>query len=399
MKQLGRIGSAARDGWLVVGISLLMFMFIEGGLRLASSMKARLTPHAVANDVGVLTDTYGEATWPREYEAELDRSYKVHWRPYVYWRRKAFQGEHINVDTSGIRLTVRPSSQPASAAQSKVFMFGGSTMWGTAARDSFTIPSIVASELAAAGVAKDVTNFAETGYVSTQAALALLLELRKGNVPDVVIFYDGVNDTFSAYQQQVAGKPLNEYNRVEDFNLSRGFAAGRRRQIVLRDVSNGLRTVQLSRWLLQRTGLERVRGTATDTSFTLQATRGDTLADEVVAAYRSNIDMVRALGERHGFKSLFYWQPTIFDKPQLTDFEQARRADMESVAPFFQATAAAIRRSGLSGDTHGFHDLSDIFAEVHDPVFVDWCHLRESGNMIIARRIARDILDLVSVRD
>ena len=38
------------------------------------------------------------------------------------------------------------------------------------------------------------------------------------------------------------------------------------------------------------------------------------------------------------------------------------------------------------------HDLSDVFADVSDPVYVDWMHIGESGNAAIARRIAGDIL-------
>ena len=59
----------------------------------------------------------------------------------------------------------------------------------------------------------------ESGYVNTQSLLALELELRGGNVPDEVIFYDGVNDVFSTFQNNEAGLPQNEQNRATEFNL------------------------------------------------------------------------------------------------------------------------------------------------------------------------------------
>ncbi|MER3445854.1 MAG: hypothetical protein C4291_03015 [Candidatus Dadabacteria bacterium] len=79
-------------------------------------------------------------------------------------------------------------------------MFGGSTMWGTEARDDFTIPSILSKKLWRRGIRCDIVNFSGSGYVSTQEVIALLIELQRGNIPNLVIFYDGINDTYSAYQ-------------------------------------------------------------------------------------------------------------------------------------------------------------------------------------------------------
>ena len=51
--------------------------------------------------------------------------------------------------------------------------------------------------------------------------MELFLQLREGNIPDLVVFYDGVNDVFSAYQQGKAGIPQNENNREKEFNSIR----------------------------------------------------------------------------------------------------------------------------------------------------------------------------------
>ena len=45
-----------------------------------------------------------------------------------------------------------------------------------------------------------IVNYGEWGYVVTQNMILLTLELRDGNVPDLVIFYDGINDVFATYQ-------------------------------------------------------------------------------------------------------------------------------------------------------------------------------------------------------
>lgn len=92
---------------------------------------------------------------------------------------------------------------------------------GTNARDTFTIPSLLARAVEGRGINVEIINFGETGYVSTQEVITLLLQLRQGNVPDIVIFYDGVNDTYSAYRNEIAGIPQNEFNRVKEFNLTK----------------------------------------------------------------------------------------------------------------------------------------------------------------------------------
>src|SRR5262249_6342036 len=62
-------------------------------------------------------------------------------------------------------------------------------------------------------------NVGQSGYVSTQEVIELSLQIRNGNIPDVAIFYDGINDTDAAFQHGVAGVPPKEINREGEFNL------------------------------------------------------------------------------------------------------------------------------------------------------------------------------------
>ena len=43
-----------------------------------------------------------------------------------------------------------------------------------------------------------------------------------------------------------------------------------------------------------------------------------------------------------------------------------------------------------------FHDLSDLFADSHELVFIDYCHTTESANARIATAIAEDITAMLS---
>jgi lysophospholipase L1-like esterase len=389
MMSIKKIGTWIKDCWLMVGCTILLLCVLEGGLSLAFFVKDRLSDYSERR---AIADTYGNAAWMNDYQEEARRAYAAQWRPYVYWRRLPYQGNYINVDANGLRLTTSmEGAAPASGTPLKVFMFGGSTMWGTGVRDDFTIPSVVAKELQQKGVAAKVVNFGESGYVSTQEVIALLLQLQKGERPDLVVFYDGVNDIYSAYQQRAAGLPQNEFNRVQEFNLSKPENFKRRAKMVLSDMTTEVSTMRLASGLLRRAGIERP--TADDSLPPVN----ESLAQDVLAKYQGNIGVVKALSEHYHFKCLFYWQPTIFQKTRLTDYEAGQRAQMRIMEPFVEMTYDAMRLSGLKEMPEGsFHDLSMIFADVGEPLYTDWCHLGESGNERIGKSMANDILGLTT---
>ena len=361
MLKISKIGKVVQDAWLIVGITIFLLFLIEGGLSIAFFIKDRVSASDLPADGHNVADTYSDPTWVNNYNEEFDRSFEAQWRPYVYWRRKPYHGNYINVDTNGIRLTVLAKPiQQESRPPLKIFMLGGSTMWGTGARDAFTIPSILAQELQSKGVAAEVINFGESGYVSTQEVITLQLQLQKGQVPDLVIFYGGVNDTYSAYQQRMAGLPQNEFNRVKDFNLSQPDKLKQRTEMVLQDVVSKASTMRLLKGFLQKTGAKRETGVAGNPlPFDDLAPKGEeeVLAQDVLTTYRGNIEVVKALSEHYHFKYLFYWQPTIFQKAHLTEYERVQRAKWRTVEQFFYRTYEVVRQSRLAESReHSFHD-------------------------------------------
>ncbi|MBC8170743.1 MAG: hypothetical protein H7X77_03700, partial [Anaerolineae bacterium] len=62
------------------------------------------------------------ATYWREHQAR-----RTEYQSYVVWRHLAQTGETINIDDRGVRLT--PGATCVEGAY-RVFMFGGSTLWG-----------------------------------------------------------------------------------------------------------------------------------------------------------------------------------------------------------------------------------------------------------------------------
>ena len=110
--------------------------------------------------------------------------------PYILWKRRPHQGRAINIGPHGERLTLNNSTDPGAV---KVFCMGGSTTWGDFVTDADTYPSHLARMLGRIGKYR-VYNFGQAGYNSTQSLIRLMLELRRGNRPRVVIFLSGLND-------------------------------------------------------------------------------------------------------------------------------------------------------------------------------------------------------------
>jgi hypothetical protein len=390
--KISRIGNLIGRAWLMTGIALLLFGALEGTLSLFFHFKDHQGgPPAHGADQRVAADSYADASWVTDYYRELEQSADVRWESYVYWRRKPFHGSHINIDQNGVRLTTSPA-QSSPPHTTEILMFGGSTLWGTGVRDAFTIPSCLARALRQREVACNVLNLGETGYVSTQEVIALMLRLREGHTPDLVIFYDGVNDTYSAWQQRAAGVPQNEFNRVREFNTASPTRLGTRVELLLRDTAERLATLRL----LRGAGLKKAPDSVPSAD-TLVA-NSEALAQAVVDTYAANIELVRALSSRYGFRCLFYWQPTMFEKRHLTEYERSQREHGLLMEPFFRLTYDAVRKSRLAQNEDGFHDLSSMFDDVKEPVYLDWCHVGEPANEAIAMRMVDDVLRAIPSR-
>ncbi|TMB98392.1 MAG: SGNH/GDSL hydrolase family protein [Chloroflexi bacterium] len=380
-----RVLDAVRTLWITIGLAFLLFLPIEGTYRVAKAVWRSViaTPH--------LNSPNATAAWYPQYEREFAASAVMRWEPYVQWRRAPFQGRYINVDSLGLRRTVQ--SRAARDGCHSVFLFGGSTMWGTGQRDAQTIPSLLSRQLEARGLADArLINFGETGYVFTQEVVTLILELRSGARPQVVVFYDGLNDVTSAAINGRPGLPQNEEHRIADFALGRELASGRDARTLL---------------TLARLGLERSR-LLTDGARALRRSAarsvsgsGDSLGRGIAAAYAATAGVVEALSVRYGFRALYAWQPTLFNatKP-LSDFERALRDSLEGTAlgrdlfaTYAQAdTLVNILMSRVASGR--FFNLAGVFSQDTSTLFIDSSgHTTEAANPAIVAQLVAPVTD------
>lgn len=350
--------------------------------------------------LGFLADVRKEvpAGAPRAAEPLLKQA-RFRWRPYVQWRHEPIESPGLSIDSSGVRRTWRAPSRPGGETPVRVFMMGGSTMWGSGVDDDETLPSQVAKALAEGEqpIDVDITNWGEEGWVSRQSMIQLELELERGDLPQVVVFYDGINDIFSALLNLEAGLPQNEERRRREFNLSSVnrkwdvFALAATRLNITQALGRAMKFFAPSPYRPDLQPLARVNSDLAGYFQGVDLAQHPELPRAIVEAYRDNVEHVRKLAAAYGFNVMFYWQPTIFDKPELAPSEVSELETFAFLGPFYAKVGERVTVLQNSQAIPRFRDLRDLFHGRPGRVFIDYCHLTGEGNAIVGREIARDL--------
>jgi len=383
--------------WHVVGLILLVVLFTEFGidwlrrlnrcLRLGRSTR----PHRTAG-----ADAYRGADWSEPYFDEWHRAVRLAWKPYVGWGQLPYRGEYVTLDERGLRPT--PGEREAGPGAVRILCFGGSTMMGMGARDEATIPAVLARRLAELGHPVAVTNLGQLGHNSTQEAIALTQLLKDGAAVDIAVFYDGINEMMCAEQTGAADGIFYQASRRAEFNLLHPDRRGDLFAAALIAVLP--RTVRRLRTL---TGLPLL-GPLPSGRVDLAAIDIAALAQRVVAAYAANVRLVRPLAGAYGFRPLFFWQPVVTTKRVKTADEQSFEAEFtDDVAVRRRLYAAIIEARRQHPDLAAAADaidLSRLFDECADPVYIDLYHLSEPGNAAVAEAMLPAVAAAVAaVRD
>lgn len=366
----GRVGSLAsavrplaagyRAAALILLTTLLLLGLGEGASFLINQR------YTYATDPRARLPYYQTQAWSGKYWREHARAFgRTQYQPFVSWRTAPFHGETINIDADGIRMT------PAAGAGGKpyrVFAFGGSAMLGFGSPDWGTIPAYLQSSLKEGSRAVAVTNFGEKGWVSTQGVIELMRQLQAGNVPDLVVFYDGLNDSLFAFEDGHAG----------------GHAGQPRIAMLLEHPLLGAALdSNISRFLLPRLEHFAPRPKRADP--------GDRLASAVADTYLSNYRTVEALAAQYGFRFEFFLQPVIsIEAKALTADEQRMRAEMDYSAPGFAEMVgrvyALVEARGRGSDR--LRSLTHVYDAQCSQLWIDWIHVTPEGNKLVADAMA-----------
>jgi lysophospholipase L1-like esterase len=330
-----------------------------------------------------ISPAYAAYPWAVEYWKEEKLRWKMQhgdYEPFRIWGVARWHSQYINTDESdkGIwRRTINANGRACEKQKPiEIWMFGGSTLYGTGVPDFATVPSYLSRDLSAAGIpCVNVSNFGAEGYVTNQEVLVLMEQLKAGRRPDLVIFYDGVNDAYAgAVSPGLPGAHISLWNikaRME------GSLAGRL------DFLRNSSALQLA--MLAANSVRRVHAAETGNEH-LQSKAAATLDN-----YEANLGMAQTLARAYGFRVLSFWQPAFaYGHKPLAPFE-SKIAGNEAWANTFHILntvyAEAQRRSEDKGD---FVFLGGIFDSTNEPYYIDkWMHLAPKANESAAAAIAR----------
>ncbi|MEK6894341.1 MAG: hypothetical protein AABX10_02665 [Nanoarchaeota archaeon] len=149
----------------------------------------------------ILNDAYPHIE-SSEIRKEIIKENDKYSLPFVYdsftgFRTKAHNGKFVNVDDAGFRYIKDQCTYPPKNTNFNVFVFGGSTTFGSGVIDNETIPSKIQEKLRSEYDRKDICvyNFARPHYYSTiERELFVKLIVEENYIPDIAIFIDGLND-------------------------------------------------------------------------------------------------------------------------------------------------------------------------------------------------------------
>lgn len=330
---------------------------------------------------------YDSESWGADFWKEQSAfwsSARSNYLPFMVWSVRKWHGKYINTDDSEMgtwRRTVQAMSPDCKkSVVLKLWVFGGSTVYGIGTPDWATIPSYLAQILNADhAVCWEVMNLGSEGYVTNQEMILLIQQLKAGRRPDVAVFYDGVNEAL------VGG--FSPGDATEHWTFDAIKAKFERPQAGRLSFLKLSYTVQLVQTLRQSENQDHY-----------PTFSGEQLAAKAQATlenYKANLKIIQMLAKEHGFKTYFFWQPLLeFGNKPLTPFEQklkeARRTELGGrvqrglVAVYNEAE----RESKVPSD---YVFLGHAFDDVKDLIYVDEFHLDPRGNEIMAERIVQTL--------
>ena len=293
------------------------------------------------------------------------------WEPYLHYRFKPMQGKYNTIYANGQRKTSNPSLKDSATAL-KIFCFGGSTMYSSGARDEHTIPSELAQLIHENFPDQnvEVTNFGCHGYTRATENIQLQQELVKNNIPDIVIFYDGVNEVISGHQNNAAGAPTNAYNRRKEFKIAHSYKKRIKLMIYSSNLYRFVTTMQ--------------RKIFSGQTYIKLSARPDSLATDIADNFIGLVKVSKSLENEYGFKVYNFMQPHIYSKKTLSEAEKIYHQDQLYYENLYTLAYEHVRQDSLMINDTTFVDISNIFDDIEKTIYLDFCHKGEYGNQLVA---------------
>jgi lysophospholipase L1-like esterase len=206
--------------------------------------------------------------------------------------------------------------------------------------------------------------------------------LQSGNVPALVIFYEGANDVYAAYQSgRATHQNLNQ--------LAAKLEQGKSPPPLVTWIKSTSSFYVLNR--LMATLRPKPRESTNLINYKTMGIDTATLTDSMVETYIGNYEIVNALAQKYGFKALFFWQPQIAvgEKPLTSEELEMRRELDPVVVEFYQSVYHRVQQ--VAKKYKNLYYIADTFDSANSQIYIDQVHVTPVGNRLIAERIFREI--------
>lgn len=357
--------------WIgVAAINVIVFLVIATGFALVPPASYDLY-HLIAGQPSLYAmsckpvKTCAALPWGKAHFDEI-QSLKYTYSDFVSWRLQPVAGKTINVDKDGNRRDML--SGDVTPDRARVWFFGGSTMWGTGARDNETIPAEFKkiSHLA-------TFNFGQPGYTSHQELNLLMKTYLAGGHPQSVVFYDGFNNILVGCRQDEGAFGTMQGKQIRDY-----VDAGTQSHTGSQTLDVFSPSIRAFRAISNRVDRSKLA------SIDYDCAANSAKARQVAMLMVEDWAVAKSLVEANGGQFIAILQPSAYTgSPNLAYLPDIRsdlsfRKQVDAVYPMV--------RKILSERHFPYLDLTDIF-DGEEHLYIDGCHVIPVGDRKVARAI------------
>jgi hypothetical protein len=303
-------------------------------------------------------------------------SVQHHYEPFVGWQMAPYSGRTLTISKNGERMHSAPSC--VSKNRKSVHFFGGSTMWGEGSDDDHTIPALF-NEI---NPQYEVFNHAQLAYNSRQELDALISLYSTGASPDIVVFYDGVNDAAFLCPKEIKKLPAHRLVPMYTEKLYAG------RSAMIKDlatdifVENIIKAVQVATY--------KPDPSRSPYDCVSNPMKAEQIAEMMIKNWEMAHDLVTS---RNG-KFVAFLQPAAFIGKPKTDHLKLD----DDLGKNFQAIYGHLKSKLAARKYSWVIDLTDKF-DGDKYVYIDFCHVSPNGNAIISKEISKALNDENKIAD
>ena len=295
----------------------------------------------------------------RDY-ASLQHEYYA----FVGWKTLPYKGKTTTIDQTGNRThTAPPFDGPVDRS---VHFFGGSTVWGEGSDDQHTIPALFNEFVPD----HRVFNHGQLAYNTRQNVDALITLYNKKIHPDVVIFYDGVNDPAFLCPSVINELPAH---RLVPMFRQRIYVS---KPQVVKDILNKIFTENIFR-MVRRNSAKADKASAYD------CLSNPEKAEAIAEMFMMNWELAHEIVTQRGGKFIAFLQPAALVGNPRTDHLDLDENLKANFADVYKRIQKKIREKNHPW----IYDLSNLL-DGQEHIFIDFCHVSPNGNEKVARAIA-----------